>query len=117
MASLQEKLRDGAQPFLEPGERFVTAFSAQTGPNPYWLGIFGPLAAVFGAKYWLIVVTEDSILRLQSGSVSAAKPRGLEKRVPREDLVLEGKVWGSVTIDGERHWVHTRFRKDVEATG
>lgn len=115
--ALREKLRDGVQPFLDPGERVVTAFPAQTGPNPMWMAAFGFLLALFGTKYRLLVVTEDSILVLRSGMMSAARPRALEKRVPREHLSFDGSVWAKVHVDGERHWVHRRFKADVEAAG
>lgn len=110
-------MRDRALPFLDPGERVVTAFPAQTGPNPTWAGALGVYLLLVGARFRLVVVTEQSILLLRSRILSAAKPRGLERRVPREHLGFDGKVYGKVVIAGERHWVHRRFRKDVEAAG
>jgi hypothetical protein len=115
--SLREKLHDGVQPFLDPGERVVTAFPAQTGPNPFWVGAFGVLLHLFGTKFRLVVVTDRSILLLRSGLFSATKPRELERRMPREQLTFDGKVWAKVVVGGERHWVHRRFKKDVEAAG
>jgi hypothetical protein len=115
--SLREKLHDGVQPFLDPGERVVTAFPAQTGPNPLWVGAFGVLLHLFGTRFRLVVVTDRNILLLRSGLLSAARPRELERRVPREPLAFDGKAWGKVVVDGERHWVHRRFRKDVAAAG
>ena len=29
--------------------------------------------------------------------------------------LIEGKLWGKITVGGERTWVHKRFHKDVQA--
>jgi len=113
--ALREKLHDGVQPFLEPGETVTTVFPAQTGPNPWLFGAFGMLLMLFGTQFRVVVVTDRSIVLLKAGAMSAARPREVVKRSPLESVDFDGTVWGKVHVAGERHWVHRRFRNDVLA--
>jgi len=115
--ALRDKLRERAQPYLEPGETIQAVFLAQTGPTPWLAGAFGAIIYAFFAKYRVVVVTDRGILLLKAGAFAPAKPKGLEQRLPRNGRLgpFQGKVWGKVQIGGERHWVHRRFRDDVEA--
>ena len=116
--ALRDKLRERAQPYLEPGEQIQAVFLAQTGPTPWLAGAFGAIIYMFIAKYRVVVVTDRSILLLKAGAWTPSKPTELVKRVPRTGLgPFAGRVWGKVMIDGERHWVHRRFKEDVDATG
>lgn len=115
--ALREKLRERSQSYLEPGETIQAVFLAQTGPTPWLAGAFGALIYMFIAKYRIIVVTDRQILVLTSGAFSPSKPKEVSQRLPRNTKLgpFTAKVWGKVEIGGERHWVHRRFRADVEA--
>jgi hypothetical protein len=116
--ALRDKLRERAQPFLEPGEQIQAVFLGQTGPTPWLAGAFGAIIYMFIAKYRVIVVTDRGILLLKAGAWTPSKPKELVKRAPRQGLgPFDAKVWGKVMIDGERHWVHRRFKEDVDSTG
>ena len=113
--ALREKLIERTKPFLEADEQVKAVFLAQTGPTP-WLGGLGALIYAFIAKFRIVVVTDRSIVLLKAGALGGTKPKELVKRVPRTPLEpFSAKVWGKVMIDGERHWVHRRFKKDVDA--
>ena len=115
--ALRDKLRERAQPYLEPGETVQAVFLAQTGPTPWLAGAFGAIIYAFLAKYRVVVVTDQAIILLKAGAFAPSKPKELEQRLPHDTRLgpMEGKVWGKVQLAGERHWVHRRFRADVEA--
>jgi hypothetical protein len=115
--ALQEKIRERSQPFLEPGETMQTAFLAQTGPTPWLAGAFGALIYMFIAKYRIVVVTDRAVVLLKAGAFRPAKPKEVVKRLPRTTPIgpFEGKIWGKVQIDGERHWVHRRFKDEIQS--
>jgi hypothetical protein len=116
--ALRDKLRERAQPFLEPGEQVQAVFLAQTGPTPWLAGAFGAIIYMFIAKYRVVVVTDRGIVLLKAGAWSPAKPKELVKRLPRQGLgPFSAKVFQKVMLDGERHWVHRRFKDDVDSTG
>ncbi len=115
--ALRDKLRERAQPYLDPGEQIQSVFLAQTGPTPWLAGAIGALVYAFFAKYRIVVVTDSAIVLLKAGALVPTKPKELIQRLPRASRLgpHEGKVWGKVQIGGERHWVHRRFRGDVQA--
>jgi hypothetical protein len=114
--ALREKLASRTQPFLEPGEQVMQIFSAQTGPNPWLIPAIGPIIVLFFSKMRVIAVTDRAVLLLNSSKLSA-KPTALVQRLPRQTRLgpIEGKIWGKITVGGERIWVHKRFHKDVQA--
>lgn len=115
--ALREKLRERAQPHLEPGEEIQSVFLAQTGPTPWLAGAIGALIYFFVAKYRVVVVTDRSIVLLNAGAFVPTKPKGVFARLPRNTQLgpYEAKVWGKVVLGDTRHWVHRRFKGDVEA--
>jgi len=115
--ALREKLRERVQPYLEPGETIQSVFPAQTGPTPWLAGAFGALIYMFIAKYRIVVATDRALILLKAGAFAPMKPTELLQRLPRNIRLgpYEGKIWGKVQIGGERHFVHRRFRGDVEA--
>jgi hypothetical protein len=113
---IREKLQERAQPFLEPGEQVQAAFPAQTGPTPWLAGAVGVLIYAFIAKYRVVVVTDRAVLLLKAGPFTPTKPKALVTRLPRSGPVgpPNGKLYAKLTLDGETHWVHRRFWKDIE---
>jgi hypothetical protein len=71
------------------------------------------------AKNRVVVVTDRAVILLEAGKRAPAKPKELLQRLPRNVRLCpdQGKIWDKVQIGGERHWVHRRFRGDVEAAG
>jgi hypothetical protein len=115
--ALRDKLRNRSAPFLEPDEQIQSVFLAQTGPTPWLAGAVGILIYAFIAKYRIIVATDHSIVVLKAGAMTPAKPKAVVERLPRNTQLgpFNASVWGKVTLGTERHWVHRRFKKDVEA--
>jgi hypothetical protein len=114
--ALRDKLASRAQPFLEPGEQVQQIFTAQVGPNPWMIPAIGPILVVFLSKIRVIAVTDRAVLVFNSSKLTA-KPTALLQRLPRQTRLgpIEGKLWGKITVGGERTWVHKRFHKDVQA--
>ena len=114
--ALREKLASRTQPFLEPGEQVQQIFAAQVGPNPWMIPAIGPIIVMFLSKMRVIAVTDRAVLVLNSSKMTP-KPTALLQRLPRQTRLgpIEGKLWGKITVGGERTWVHKRFRKDVQA--
>ncbi|MBI2169793.1 MAG: hypothetical protein HYU28_09900 [Actinobacteria bacterium] len=113
--ALRDKLRDRAQPFLEPGEEARHVFLAQTGPSPYFL--FLTYLIFFWTKFYVVAVTDRSVIVLRASFWMPAKPKSLHQRLPRQSRLgapLKG-LWGKADVGGERMFVHKRFHNDVAA--
>ena len=111
--SLRDTLRQRVQPMLEPGEQIQEVFLAQTGPSPYW--IFVTYLFFFWTHYYAVAVTDREIAVFRSSVWRPARPRTWHKRVSRTTVLgapLKG-LWGTITLDGERFFVHKRFHADV----
>jgi hypothetical protein len=115
-AKLHDKLRKGAQPFLEPGEQIELVFPSQTGPHPFL--IWAVPGAIFWAKHNTVVVTDRNIVVLKNSFWRGAlHPKMVRARLPRQPLgTLQGGLFcGKVIIGGKRHWVANAFVKEVAA--
>ena len=114
--ALRDKLASKTQPFLEPGEQITQIFAAQSGPNPWMIPAIGPIIVMFMSQMKVIAVTDRAVLVLKSSKMSP-KPTQLLQRLPRQTRLgpIEGKLWGKITVGGERTWVHKRFHTDVQA--
>lgn len=115
--ALRDKLRERAQPHLQPGEQIQQVFLAQTGPSPYFI-ILTYLTALWN-KYFIVVVTDRSITILRAGLFKATFPKGpnpVQARLPRATRIgpLSG-LWAKTTSLGPKVWIHKRFHSDVEA--
>ncbi|OAA27788.1 hypothetical protein UG55_1007116 [Frankia sp. EI5c] len=114
--ALRDKLAARAQPYLAPGESVQHVFQAQTGPTPYFF--FLTLLIIFWIRYRIVVVTDQRILVLQAGALTATKPKGDSPVavLPRETVLgpVSG-LWGTTEATGEKLRVHKRFHKDIAA--
>jgi hypothetical protein len=110
--ALRDKLRDRAQPFLEPGEQIQAVVPCQTGPSP-WMSALSWLIVLFGAKFWIVVATDRNLLVLKSSAMSM-KPTKLDRRLPRGTRFgpLSG-LWGKSEVLGQKTYVHKRFHTDA----
>jgi hypothetical protein len=112
MASLREKLMNGAAPYLEPGEQIQAIFPVRSGPSPYW-AILTYWIVIFQGGFRTVVATDRAILILKNGWWSAASFRGVHLRGARNVwLGTPSGLWGKIQLD-TRYWVHKRFHKDV----
>ena len=66
--ALRDKLVERAQPFLQPGEQIRHVFMGQTGPSPY-LVLVSSLIMLIGGKYYIFVVTDQSITVLRASKL------------------------------------------------
>jgi hypothetical protein len=113
--ALRDKLRDRAQPMLDPGEQIQSVFLAQSGPNPSFL--FLTYLMMFFSKYWVVAVTDKRIAFLKASAMTPSKPKTLAESYPRDSKVSEpsGKLWTALELGGNRYWVHRRFWNDLRA--
>ena len=112
--ALRDKLRERAQPFLEPGEQIQAVFLAQTGPSP-WFAALSWLIVLFGAKYYVVVATDRNIVLLNASAWVPSKVKGVDRRLPRSTRFgpLSG-LWGKSQALGATTHIHKRFHGDVE---
>ena len=112
--SLDTKLRKKVDPILEPGEAIDFVFIAQTGPSPYWL--FLSYLMFYRMANWVFVVTSHRILVYRGSIWIPSSVKGEPTELPREtSLELVPGLWGTLTIEGKRYWVHKSFQKAVNA--
>jgi hypothetical protein len=112
--ALRDKLAERASKFLEPGEQIQAVIYAQTGASPYW-AILSQWIVLLTRGYYLIVVTDRSIVVLRSGFFRTTSPQNLTARLPRQPMDEPSGLWGQIHVGGTRYWVHRRFHKDVRA--
>ena len=112
--ALRDKLRQRAQPFLEPGEQIQAVFLAQTGPSP-WFAALSWLIVLFGAKYYVVVATDRNIVLLKASPWVPSNVKGIDRRLPRSTRFgpLSG-IWGTSQALGTKTHIHKRFHGDVE---
>ena len=112
--ALRDKLAERSYAHLEPGEQIQQVFLAQTGPNPLWS--FLTYLISFWVKAYVVVVTDRGIVFLKASIWTPSSPKSVVRRLPRNTVLgpLSG-LWGKMTIEGQRYYVHKRFHKDVAA--
>ena len=112
--AIRDKIKQNAQPYLEPGETIQAAFPATSGMNPWLLGLTYLL--FFLMKYVVIVVTDRRILVLKASAMSTTKPKEVLGTFPRETkLGPVSGVYAKINLGGTRYYVHRRFHDDVRA--
>jgi hypothetical protein len=111
--ALRDKLRERAQPMLEPGEQIQAVFLAQSGPNPALF--FLSYLIMFWTKFWVVVVTDKRIALLKASPMTPSKPKTLAESFPRDIALPEpgGAIWTELPLGGTRYWVHRRFWSDL----
>jgi hypothetical protein len=114
--ALRDKLRQRAQPMLEPGEGIQSVFLVQTGPNPNLL--FLTYLISFFSTYKVVVVTDRAVVVLSASMWRPTFPKAVAERLPRQTQIgpTSGALWSKTGLPGEKTtWVHRRFYKDVQA--
>ena len=111
--ALNNKLASKVQPLLPPGTEVQQVILSQTGPNPWFFLI--TYLFLFAVKYRYVVVAPDAIYVVQA-SKFRVKPKELVGQMPRATrLGPVSGLWSAIQVLDERHWVHRRFYKAVEA--
>ena len=70
--AIRDRIKEKAQPLLEPGEMIQAVIPAQTKNG--WLGALGIVWLIFTNRYRPIVVTDRRIAITDSGKWAMAKP-------------------------------------------
>jgi hypothetical protein len=110
--ALRDKIRTNAAPFLEPGETVQAVFNTQTGPSPYWSIL--TYLVLFWIRVHVVVVTDRRILLLQGSYWKPSASRSIEAVFPRATrLGPQSGLWGTLELNGKKHWVHKRWHKDI----
>ncbi|HEV8566374.1 MAG TPA: hypothetical protein VGQ92_04645 [Actinoplanes sp.] len=111
---LRDKLIERVQPML-PGEQIQQVFLAQAGVSP-WIGNSFGLLGQSMVKRRIIAVTDQGVVVLAAG-FNGTNPKEILRRLPRSTRLGPTKgIWSRIDVGGdEKAWVHSRFRKDVEA--
>lgn len=110
---IRNKLRERAQPFLEPGETIQYAFPAFAG-NPWMFSAGGALFMLLFAKPRDVVVTDRAIVLFRQSTASAT-PKEILARLPRNTQIgpVKGKLWGKLDLNGQKLWVARAYMNDV----
>ena len=119
--ALRDKLIERVGPLL-PGEQVNQVFLAQTGANPYLASIIAPIGGLLGGllfqtllKRYIIAVTDQSVVVL-TATFNGTKPIDVHSRLPRQTKLGPHKgIWGSINLNGQKYYVHAKFRKDIAA--
>ena len=83
--AIRDKIKEKAQPLLEPGEQIQAVIPAQTKNG--WLGALGIIWLIFTNRYRPIVVTDRRIAITDSGKWAMAKPTTIVASLPRNTQI------------------------------
>jgi hypothetical protein len=111
--AIRDRIKENAQPLLEPGEQIQAVIPAQTKSG--WLGALGFIWLIFSNRFRPIVVTDRRIAITDSGKWAQAKPTTIVNSLPRVTQIgPPSGIWWKSTSLGQNLYVHKRFHKDVE---
>lgn len=111
--AIRDKIRDKAQPQLQPGEQIQAVFSGQT--QSQWLILLGYILFFILNSYRCVVVTDRRIVVFDSGKFAQANPTSILFEVPRSTrLGPPSGLWHTISFPSEEIRVHKRFHKDIE---
>ncbi|HYI62096.1 MAG TPA: hypothetical protein VEW93_09865 [Acidimicrobiales bacterium] len=111
--AIRDKIRDKAQPQLQPGEQVQAVFPGQT--QSQWLILAGYIFFFILNSYRCVVVTDRRIVVFDSGKFAQANPSKILYEAPRTTrLGPPGGLWHKVSFPSEDLRVHKRFHKDIE---
>jgi hypothetical protein len=115
--ALRDKLRERITPHLEPGEQLQQVLMSQTGLSPWFIPAIGALIAMIVNKYYVVAVTDRNIVLFKANKLLPSKMTGAGAvRLPRSEVFnVQGKLWGTSTLGGTRHFIHRRFFADAAA--
>ena len=114
--ALRDKLRERVTPRLEPGEQLQQVFMSQTGVSPWFIPVFGAWIALIINKYRVVAVTDRNLVVFRAGKLVASKIKSTPpERLPLQPIEVAGKLWGTATLSGTKHYIHRRFFADCAA--
>jgi hypothetical protein len=116
--AIRDKLTQNVQPLLEPGETLQAVFPAQTGFNPWLIGLTGFIIGMIFTTYVVVAITDKRIAVFKAGPLAPAKPKELLATFPRDTkLGPVSGIWSKFQLGDRSYWVHKRFHKDIAAAG
>ena len=80
--AIRDRIKEAAQPLLEPGEMIQAVIPAQTKNG--WLGALGIIWLIFTNRYRPIIVTDRRIAITDSGKYAMAKPKSIVASLPED---------------------------------
>jgi hypothetical protein len=115
--ALRDKLRDRITPNLEPGEQLQHVLMSQTGISPWFIPAIGAFIAMIVNKYYVVAVTDRNIVLFKANKLIPSMMKGDGAvRLPRSEVFnVQGKLWGTATLAGTKHFIHRRFFADAAA--
>lgn len=111
--AIRDKIRDKAQPQLQPGEQIQAVFAGQT--HSQWLILAGAIIFLILNKYRCVVVTDRRIVIFDSGKFAQANPTSIVGELPRATRLGPPRgLWHKIALPDGQIVVHKRFHKDIE---
>jgi hypothetical protein len=111
--AIRDRIRENAQPLLEPGEQIQAVIPAQSKSG--WLGALGFIWLIFANRFRPIVVTDRRIAITDSGKWAQSKPTSIVTSLPRNTQIgPPSGIWWKSSSLGQPLYIHRRFHKDVE---
>ena len=110
--AIRDKIAENSGKFLDPGEQIQSVFPAQTASS--FLILIGYLPFFLVNKNRCVVATDRRILVLDSGKLSATKPKSVVRVLPRSTRIGPPTgVWYVTESLGETLRIHKRFHGDI----
>ena len=142
MSQLRGSRPHPVEKFLEPNETVKWILPAQGGlhpftmlffavfillavlvfdPSSFLMGmtisvvVFAVVAVLTTARYRVIAITADDVVRLKARGWRPGKPVDFISRTPRTTkFEVRGQFWSQIEIAGEKLWVHKRFQAKLD---
>ncbi|MFT3714490.1 MAG: hypothetical protein QM774_00690 [Gordonia sp. (in: high G+C Gram-positive bacteria)] len=116
MTTPRPDLVERSRPFLPDDAEIRQVFICQSAPNFGYFVITYLTGLTIGLiKYRCVAVTSDNIYVLESSKMpGGSRPQSLVGTMPRHTRLgpVSGR-WTTITLLGERHWVHKRFYPSI----
>jgi len=110
--AIRDKMRQNAEPFLQPGETIQAVFGAQT--TSQWFALISYWIIIIRNSYRVIVVTDRRILVGRSGRMTTTPIKEILRELPRSTRIgPPSGLWYKTDVLGETMYVAKRFHKDI----
>jgi hypothetical protein len=112
--AIGNKLRNNAQPLLQPGEKIQAIFPAQTVSQ--YLSLISYWIIIFSNAYRVVVATDRRILICKSGRFRISPVRAVLSELPRQIQIGPAHgLWYKTDSLRETLYINRRFHKDIAA--
>ena len=110
--AIRDKIAENSAKFLDPGEQIQSVFCAQTASSFLLLLAYLPFFLVNRNR--CVVATDRRILVLDSGKLSATKPKSVVRVLPRSTRIGPPTgAWYVTEALGETLHIAKRFHEDI----